>query len=500
MSYRSLAATLQLMVMDVQQHNTIQKKLVVSPLEGVPHSFEIKITEQDHSVTFAITKYDDNGYVAKTGLYQINRTQHDSYLDLFQNLHSHMGVRLPQNRKPYVKPAFKINYDELLLKNLDERMYYGYGDPAIIRVLEQGTHWYYVVSTSNDAPNSFPIVKSKDLTDWEFAGYVFPEGSKPNWAADGELTSDYWAPEIHQVGKEFRVYFVARNKHTLELCIGLAKSSSPTGPFMPEAEPIIKGNVIDPHLFTQDENTTYLFWKEDNNDVWPGALINLLAQDPALLSSLFMDEEDRSTASFIVTLNPWLQTLQPMERFLFTQVFIEAVTAKFTAVYDTLNNLATKAPEKAEHIRLVTNYMKTPMYARRLTPDGRTFIDDKIKVLENDLDWEAHLVEGMWVTKHLNKYYLFYAGNDFSTDQYGIGVAISDAPLGPYKKLKTPILTSTERWLAPGHPSVTVAPTAKSIMILHAYFPGKAGYKQFRALLAIPLTFENNSVYIETPS
>jgi arabinan endo-1,5-alpha-L-arabinosidase len=495
-----LAVTLQSIDMDVQQHKTIQKRLVVSPFKGAPYSFTVQVTEQDCSVIFDITKHDKAGGVAKTGLYEINRAQHDSYLDLFEKLHNHFGLRLTQNRKPYAKQVFKANYQELLLKNLDECMQYGYGDPAIIRVLEQDAPWYYVVSTSNDAPNSFPIVKSKDLKEWEFVGYVFPEGNKPAWAAEGELISDYWAPEMHQVGNEFRVYFVARDKHTRELCIGLAKSSSPKGPFVPEAEPILKGNVIDPHLFTEDENTTYLFWKEDNNDVWPGALINLLVQEPALISSLFADEEDRATASFIVTLNPWLQTLQPMERFLFTQVFIEAVTAKFTAVYETLNDLALKTPEKAEDIRLVTNFMKTPMFARRLTSNGKAFIGNKIKVLENDLDWEAHLVEGMWVTKHLNKYYLFYAGNDFSTDQYGIGVAIGDKPLGPYRKLAAPILTSTEKWLAPGHPSVTVAPDGNIVMILHAYFPGKAGYKQFRALLAVPLTFKNDYVHVKTTS
>jgi arabinan endo-1,5-alpha-L-arabinosidase len=140
--------------------------------------------------------------------------------------------------------------------------------------------------------------------------------------------------------------------------------------------------------------------------------------------------------------------------------------------------------------------MKTPMYARELTIEGNDFKGDKIKILENDLDWEAHLVEGMWVQQLNNKYYLFYAGNDFSTDQYGIGVAISDSVLGPYQKMKAPILTSSAKWLAPGHPSVTTAPNGKPLLFLHAFFPGKAGYKQFRALLAIELEIGEEGVAV----
>lgn len=69
-----------------------------------------------------------------------------------------------------------------------------------------------------------------------------------------------------------------------------------------------------------------------------------------------------------------------------------------------------------------------------LSPHGSTLLGAPKKIIENDLPWEAHLVEGMWVTKHLNKYYLFYSANDFSTDQYGVGVAIADNPLGLSEK------------------------------------------------------------------
>jgi hypothetical protein len=103
----------------------------------------------------------------------------------------------------------------------------------------------------------------------------------------------------------------------------------------------------------------------------------------------------------------------------------------------------------------------------------------------------------MWVTKQGEKYYLFYAGNDFSTDQYGIGVAIADSPLGPYQKMGKPLLQSTEAWWAPGHPSLVKAPDGKPLLFLHAYFPGNAGYKQFRALLSVSVHFTKDTVLVQ---
>ena len=80
-------------------------------------------------------------------------------------------------------------------------------------------------------------------------------------------------------------------------------------------------------------------------------------------------------------------------------------------------------------------------------------------MLCNDLDWEGHLIEGPFVTRQEGRYWLFYAGNDFSTPSYGIGVAVADHPLGPYAKQSEPLLRSTREWLAPGHASVAPGST-----------------------------------------
>jgi arabinan endo-1,5-alpha-L-arabinosidase len=451
---------------------------------GTPYHFTINI----QGTAFTITGEDPFNGLEKTYSLVLNQRNHQAYTELFSNLSEEFGLRMPFNTEQEVAGDDQINYHELLTRNLAAGMLYGYGDPAVLRVDNASGTWYYVVSTSNDAPDSFPIIRSKDLKKWEFTGFVFPAGGKPMWAADGEF-SDYWAPEMHYVENEFRVYFVARHKDTRELCIGMARSINPEGPFTCHDEPVLKGNVIDAHLFTEEDNT-YLLWKEDNNDVWPAKLLTFLYENPAVISELFANVGDRITASFMVTLWPWLRKLEPMERFLSTQIFIESIISDFGAYYQSLQTISSRYPA----VGSVLPYMKTPVYIQKLLSDGITLTGERIKLLENDLDWEAHLVEGVWISHYDNRYYLFYAGNDFSTHQYGIGVAVADNLLGPYIKMQRPFLRSTKKWLAPGHPSVTVTPDGRHLMFLHAYFPGQAGYKQFRALLMTRLQFDFESL------
>ena len=109
-------------------------------------------------------------------------------------------------------------------------------------------------------------------------------------------------------------------------------------------------------------------------------------------------------------------------------------------------------------------------------------------MLTNDLDWEGHLVEGPFVTLHDGRYWLFYAGNDFSTPSYGIGVAVADHPLGPYAKQGQPLLRSTREWTAPGHASVAPGLDGRPQLFFHAFHPGTGGYNAFRALLTVGLS------------
>ncbi|WP_205500866.1 family 43 glycosylhydrolase [Rufibacter psychrotolerans] len=472
---------------------------LVSPT-GTPFQFAVTLRQERQPDTLDLEVTGPSPFTGRdlTTQYRLPLRDHASYLALFARLAQEFGLRVPLNLQASApKPVGQVPYRVLLTQPLHPQILYGYGDPAVLRVEGSSGEGgrYYLLATSNDAPASFPILRSPDLEAWEWVGFVFPEGQKPLWAADGLLVSDYWAPELHRVGPEYRVYFVARDQHTRELCIGLARAASPEGPYRADPAPVLSGNVIDPHLYVQDDQVTYLFWKEDNNDVWPQRLLDLLTHQPGLVAALFKAEADQRTASFILALWAWARSLEPMERFQVMQVFIEAVTSQYLAFYDQLSHLWGDQPMAVQQqIREVQRYMKTPLFAQQLSADGTTLVGERTQIIENDLAWEAHLVEGMWVTRQADRFYLFYAGNDFSTDQYGIGVAHADHLLGPYHKSPSPILQTTAEWWAPGHPSVVTGPDGKPQLILHAYFPGKAGYKEFRAVLAVPLTFHGPQV------
>ncbi len=182
-----------------------------------------------------------------------------------------------------------------------------------------------------------------------------------------------------------------------------------------------------------------------------------------------------------------------MRRFLVHGPLIEAVTDDLPGFKARLQAAGAAAAPAAA----IAASLRTPVYAQRVSEDGRSLVGEPTLVLENDQLWEAHLIEGSWIWREAGRSYFFYSGNDFATPQYGIGVAVADHPLGPYRKAGAPLLRSSRRWIAPGHPSVALAPDGRPHLFLHAYPPGEIGYKAFRALLSVPLRFDGDRVMLE---
>lgn len=447
-------------------------------------------------LTITVTGPDAATGARVTDVYPVHEPSHNAYLDLFADVAARFGTRVPRNRRPPRVSDFRAPYRPLLTENLSADVLHGYGDPAVLHA----DGWYYLVATSNDAPDAFPIARSRDLADWDLRGFVFPRGRKPAWTAEGEGVADYWAPEMHRVGGEYRVYFAAREKDGHDLAIGVAMADGPEGPFRTPDRPVLRGGVIDPHVVVDDHGAAYLLWKDDANGVWPDRLHGLLHEHPRLIAALLPAPEDRRTAALVAALWPWVRTREPMERFFVQQLLVEVITERFAAMRGRLAALRDREDDRPVRaaINAVLDAMRTPVWAQRLSADGCGVEGERTLVLENDQEWEAHLIEGIWIARHGGMNYLFYAGNDFSTAQYGIGVAVADAPLGPYRKLPEPLLRSTEEWWGPGHPSVAAGPDGEPWLFLHAFFPGRTGYNEFRALLAVPLVLDGPRVAIRT--
>jgi arabinan endo-1,5-alpha-L-arabinosidase len=433
--------------------------------------------------------------------YRLPTGSHQHYTVFYSELARDFGIRLP-----HVNAGLSLSEDRqepdwrpLILENLNPLTTAGYGDPAVLKTGEG----YWLVATSNDAPDAFPILHSDDLESWRHDGFVFPAGSAPDWAAHGRSVGDFWAPEMARVGDEYWLVYTARQRNNA-LAIGLAKAPRPTGPWrdlghplvggfainttgMPDdpAQPVLSGGVIDSHIFIDANGDRYLFWKRDTNGVWPRPLAGLLRQNPELIDRLFASERDRNTAAFAAAVLPWANSRRPMERFFFMQPLIEAVLDNWAHVKEVLATV-----ERADWI---LDAMSTPIHAQLLNENGELIGDDTV-VLTNDLEWEGHLIEGPWVTRQQGRYWIFYAGNDFGTPAYGIGVAVADHPLGPYSKQPEPLLKSTRSWWAPGHASVAPGLDGEPQLFFHAFFPGTGGYNAFRALLTTRLRFSRDKV------
>ncbi|QEC51238.1 glycosyl hydrolase family 43 [Anseongella ginsenosidimutans] len=65
---------------------------------------------------------------------------------------------------------------------------------------------------------------------------------------------------------------------------------------------------------------------------------------------------------------------------------------------------------------------------------------------------EGSVNEGPYVMKHADKYYLFYSGNGYTSQEYGVGFAVAGNAMGPWKKFAgNPILQSPDTLRGVGH-------------------------------------------------
>ena len=412
--------------------------------------------------------------------YRIGGGEQVDYTAFYNQVAEDFGTRRPHAVEH--RPAIRSDprWKPLITANLSEEILCGYGDPAVLKT-DEG---YVLIATSNDAPDAFPMLRSKDLIEWELQGFAFPAGTNPGWTLAGTRVGDFWAPEIARVGDEYWLTYTARNRdHSLS--IGLAKSDRATGPWADLGHPLLTGGAIDAHLFVAPDGTPTLFWKEDRNGLWPRPLAGLLRKRPELIGQIFTSDNDRRTGAFAAAVQPWANGRRPIERFFLMQPFISAALANWPRVQQALREAG-----QAE----LLDAMRTPILAQRLAPDGTSLIGERVQVLENDLPWEGHLIEGPWVTNQAGRYWMFYAANDFTNPAYGIGVAMADDLLGPYRKQAEPLLRSTGEWLAPGHASVAPGLDGQPQLFFHAFHPGTGGYNAFRALLTVGLEFSEDEV------
>ena len=112
--------------------------------------------------------------------------------------------------------------------------------------------------------------------------------------------------------------------------------------------------------------------------------------------------------------------------------------------------------------------MTTHIYAQKLSADGLHLVGPRRAIEQNDQVWEANVVEGPEMLQHDGRYVLFYSGGHFNEDNYAVGYATCQGPLGPcIDAPENPILQTRCRAHGPGHNSF-----AGSWIVYHAWDPG----------------------------
>lgn len=116
------------------------------------------------------------------------------------------------------------------------------------------------------------------------------------------------------------------------------------------------------------------------------------------------------------------------------------------------------------------------IYASMMDDDLMSINKDSERLLiVAEEEWEtkdALVVEGPFVLKYENKYYLTYSANHTRSHHYAVGYAVSNSPLGPFMKYENnPILFQNGIFYGLGHHSFTTTKDKKKLIIAcHSHF------------------------------
>lgn len=275
--------------------------------------------------------------------------------------------------------------------NFDHNIYYrndlklDMGDPMV--VYDDESKLFYAYGTRGGY-SSMDYYTSDNLTDWTYGGVAFqaPQGS---WAY---RTDNIWAPDVQKIGNKYYMYFTfpgnAANGNHCQ--IGVAVGDSLTkfelytgvnanGQNITLADNTFSGmenaTILDPTVFEDDDGKIYMYFSYDTT---------------------------------------------------------KAQTAEQEGKYAEIWGVRLLDP--------VTWDLST---LTRLTVPGYKNLNDTGNNGKGSVEWEYwsasftgefRCSEGPYMIKKNGKYILTHVSNSFVDNQYNVGYAVSDSPLGEYDK------------------------------------------------------------------
>jgi beta-xylosidase len=89
--------------------------------------------------------------------------------------------------------------------------------------------------------------------------------------------------------------------------------------------------------------------------------------------------------------------------------------------------------------------------------------------------WDWHTLEGPFIRKHDGRYYCFYSGGRWETENYGVDYGVADRVLGPYSDAGNEngprvLRTIPNQLIGPGHNSIALGPDGENeFIVYHAW-------------------------------
>ena len=138
----------------------------------------------------------------------------------------------------------------------------------------------------------------------------------------------------------------------------------------------------------------------------------------------------------------------------------------------------------------------TPIWAQKLNEAGTKLIGSKKELIRNDpKSWEGGVVEGAFILRHNDWFYLFYSGNACCgrSCNYAMGVARSRKLLGPWEKNPdNPILAENQAWQCPGHGSIVADESGRNFLLYHAYKKSEVAFYIGREAVLDEVTWDSS--------
>ena len=139
-------------------------------------------------------------------------------------------------------------------------------DPTVIHASDGK---YYAYTTQGVGPDGnrcrLQVLSSSDMVHWEHLGDALPD--PPSWA---RTTYNFWAPHVMEANGKYYMYYSAepdpevKTGKDLGLCLAVAVSDTPEGPFKDSGRPLVSGDSfinIDPMAFKDPvSGRHYLYW------------------------------------------------------------------------------------------------------------------------------------------------------------------------------------------------------------------------------------------------